>query len=181
VPPADQHFASAMSHYTRGLALAAKGKADDAATEHAAMQRILDSDAAKAMDNPALPATAILRICAHDLAGHVALAKKDFDDAVSQLTTAVKLEDDMPYMEPPFSYMPMRHGLGAALLAANRAKEAEEVYRKDLKINPNNGWSLFGLSQAMKSQGNDDAAAAVQSQFEQAWIRADVKIASSRL
>ena len=180
VPPADKHFASAMSHYTRGLALAAKGKLAEAEAQLSAMRAVVDSDAAKKMDSPVLPATSILRICAHDLAGHVALAKKDFDEAISQLTAAVKLEDDMPYMEPPFSYMPMRHGLGAALLAAGRAKDAEDVYRKDLKMNPNNGWSLFGLSQSLRAQGKGDAADAVQSQLEQAWIRADVKLTSSR-
>jgi tetratricopeptide (TPR) repeat protein len=181
VPPTEQHFASAMSNYTRGLALAGKGKSAEAESQLGAMRTLLDSEAAKKMDSPVLPATAILRICAHDLAGHVALAKKDHDKAVSELTEAVKLEDEMPYMEPPFCYMPMRHGLGAALLAADRAKDAEGVYRKDLKINPNNGWSLFGLSQSLRAQGKDDAAEAVQSQFEQAWIRADVKITSSRL
>ena len=46
-------------------------------------------------------------------------------------------------MEPPFSYMPMRHGLGAALLAKGDAAAAEEVYREDLKRNPSNGWSLL--------------------------------------
>jgi tetratricopeptide (TPR) repeat protein len=132
------------------------------------------------MDNPVLPASKILLICAHDLAGHVALAKKDYDTAASELTEAVRLEDEMPYMEPPFCYMPMRHGLGAALLAAGRHMDAEEVYRKDLKMNPNNGWSLFGLAQSLRAQDKADAADAVQNQFEQAWIRADVKLTSSR-
>jgi tetratricopeptide (TPR) repeat protein len=179
-PPEDQHFGSAMSHYTRGLALAAKGKTDEAAGELTAMQKLLESNEAKKLDSPVLPGSAILRVCAHDLAGHVALAKKDYDKAVSELTDAVKVEDDLPYMEPPFSYMPMRHGLGAALMAADRAKDAEAVYREDLKRNPNNGWSLFGLAQSLRVQGKSDAADAVQRQFEQSWIRADIKITSSR-
>ncbi len=181
VPAADHQFARAMSHYTRGLALAATGKPEEAAAELKSLQDVLNSDAGKAMDDPHLPASAIVRIAEHDLAGHVALAKKDFDQAISELTTAVKLEDELPYMEPPFSYMPMRHGLGAALLAANRAKDAEAVYREDLKRNPNNGWSLFGLSQSLRADGKPDAADEVQRQFEQAWIRADVKITASRL
>jgi tetratricopeptide (TPR) repeat protein len=180
VPPADQHFAALMSHYTRGLALAAQGKSDEASKELASIKSILDSDAAKDMDSSVLFATAIARVSLHDLAGHVALSRKDFDKAIEELTTAVKLEDELPYMEPPYSYMPMRHGLGAALLAANRGKEAEAVYRKDLKNNPNNGWSLFGLSQSLRAQGKTETADEVQRQFEQAWIRADAKITSSR-
>jgi tetratricopeptide (TPR) repeat protein len=99
---------------------------------------------------------------------------------VAQLTRAVELEDALPYMEPPFSYMPMRHGLGAALLAAGKADEAERVYREDLKRIPNNGWSLFGLAQALRAQGADAAAREVTERFNAAWVRADVKLASSR-
>lgn len=179
IPPSDQLFGSAMSHYTRGLALAAQGKSDEAANELTAMQKILDANPAK-LDSPVLPATSILRVCAHDLAGHIALSEKAFDKAIAELTDAVKTEDELPYMEPPFSYMPMRHGLGAALLAADRVKDAEAVYREDLKRNPNNGWSLFGLSQALRAQGQTQAADEVQRQFEQTWIRADVKLTSSR-
>jgi cytochrome c-type biogenesis protein CcmH/NrfG len=76
--------------------------------------------------------------------------------------------------------MPMRHGLGAALLAAGDAAGAEKVYREDLKRNPANGWALFGLAQSLTAQDKKEAAAEVKRQFEMAWIRADVKITSSR-
>ena len=53
----------------------------------------------------------------------------------------------------------MRQNLGAVLLEAGRADEAEAVFWEDLQKNPENGWSLFGLVQALKAQGkNDDAA-----------------------
>jgi cytochrome c-type biogenesis protein CcmH/NrfG len=92
----------------------------------------------------------------------------------------VKLEDGLPYMEPPFSYMPMRHGLGAAMLAAGKAAEAEGVYRDDLRRNPGNGWSLLGLAQSLQAQGKADMAEEVTDRFNQAWLRADVKPPSSR-
>ena len=71
-------------------------------------------------------------------------------------------------------------GLGAALLAAGKAGEAERVYREDLKRSPNNGWSLFGLAQALRAQGADAAAREVTERFNVAWVRADVKVSSSR-
>jgi predicted Zn-dependent protease len=179
-PPADQKYETAMYRYTRGLALAATGKPDDATTELNALRSFVESEDAKALDNPHLPASPLLRIAAHDLAGHLALKKGQPDEAVSELMAAVKLEDDLPYMEPPFSYIPMRHGLGAALLQAKRPPEAEQVYRDDLQRNPNNGWSLFGLAQALEAQGKTEAARETRRQFDQAWIRADVKLTSSR-
>lgn len=92
----------------------------------------------------------------------------------------MELEDELPYVEPPFSYMPMRHGLGAAMLAAGDAAGAEKVYREDLKQHPNNGWALLGLSQSLKAQGKNEAADEVKSRCEAAWLRADIKPTTSR-
>jgi tetratricopeptide (TPR) repeat protein len=181
VPPEDHKFESAMSHYTRGLAFAATGKTDDAEKELAPLKAAAETPDFKAKDDPHLPAAAIVNVAVHDLTAQIAAKKGDHDTAIAQLTEAVNVEDALPYMEPPYAYMPMRHGLGAALLAAGKAADAEQVYREDLKRHPNNGWSLFGLAQSLRTQGKSDAADAVQRQFEQAWIRSDVKITSSRL
>jgi tetratricopeptide (TPR) repeat protein len=67
------------------------------------------------------------------------------------------------------------------LLAAGRPREAETVYWEDLRRNPENGWALFGLAQALEAQGRSDQAAIVRRRFEKAWARADVKPTASRL
>ena len=179
-PAQNKTYATAMSHYARGLAHAAKGQADEAAKEYAALRQVADSEAAKALELPHLPGGTLVRISVHDLAGHIALKAGDKDKAVEELTQAVKLEDELPYMEPPFSYMPMRHGLGAALLTKGDAAAAEKVYREDLKRNPANGWSLLGLSQSLKAQGQVERAADVTESLRAAWLRADVQPKSSR-
>jgi tetratricopeptide (TPR) repeat protein len=74
---------------------------------------------------------------------------------------------------------PTRHALGAELLAAGKAADAEAVYREDLKWNPNNGWAYYGLSLALAAQKKDAEAAEARKQFEQAWDKADVKLAST--
>ena len=75
------------------------------------------------------------------------------------LDRAVRYEDALIYQEPADWHAPVRQNLGAVLLEAGRADEAEAVFWEDLKKNPENGWSLFGLMQALKAQGkNDDAA-----------------------
>jgi hypothetical protein len=55
---------------------------------------------------------------------------------------------------------------------------AESVYRDDLRRTPKNGWSLFGLAQALRAQGKD--AAEVEAQFRAAWEGADVALTASR-
>jgi len=76
---------------------------------------------------------------------------------------------------------PTRHALGAALLDAGRAGEAERVFRQDLHHYPDNGWSLLGLSQAAARQGNAPAAQAAEQRFRSAWSEADFPLTLSRL
>ena len=76
--------------------------------------------------------------------------------------------------------LPARQALGAVLLEAGRAREAETVYWDDLRRHADNGWSLFGLAQALRAQGKKAEADAVQARFDKAWGRADVKLSSSR-
>jgi hypothetical protein len=70
--------------------------------------------------------------------------------------------------------------LGAAPLAGGRPAEAEAVYRDDLKRNPENGWSLFGLARSLEAQGKAADAATAEARFRKAWARADVTLSASR-
>ena len=87
------------------------------------------------------------------------------------LRSAVALEDALHYDEPPPWSLPTRHVLGAMLLEMERPAEAEVVYRADLEIYPENGWSLRGLSRALAEQGKPEEAAAVEARFQRAWAQ----------
>ena len=123
----------------------------------------------------------ILSIAREVLAGELALARDQTDAAIGHFEAAVRVEDALTYVEPSDWYTPARHNLGAALLKAGRAAEAEAVYRRDLEIYPANGWSLVGLEQSLRAQDKGAEAENARRQFEQAWSAADIRIASSRL
>jgi hypothetical protein len=59
------------------------------------------------------------------------------------------------------------------------ARQAELVYREDLKEFRNNGWSLFGLAQSLRAQGKSSAARKAEQDFERAWKNADVTLKAS--
>ncbi len=101
--------------------------------------------------------------------------------AIESFEKAVYLEDRLSYIEPPDWAQPMRHYLGAALLAAGRVEQAEAVYRRDLRWNQNNGWSLFGLQQSLAAQGKNTEARDVGSQYQAAWQSSDVILEASHL
>ncbi len=178
-PPPDASFpiSSGVWHFARALAASNTGKLDQARAELMALR-----GASPAMSKMQINATGthnaemISQIMAHAVEAHIARAEKQTGGAIANLRAAVALQDSMDYNEPPDWLYPMREPLGAALLEAGKAAEAETVFREDLKRNPNNARSLFGLGESLKAQGKAAEAANMQRQFEQNWKKADTKL-----
>ena len=126
------------------------------------------------------PPDRIVAVAVAVLNGDLAARSKQYDAAIAHFDRALRLEDGLTYTEPPDWHAPVRHWLGAVLLAAGRPAEAETVYWDDLKRNRDNGWALFGLHQALVAQGKTDDAAVVEGRMKKAWARADVTLTSSR-
>jgi tetratricopeptide (TPR) repeat protein len=122
---------------------------------------------------------AIFTLASAMVEGEVLIREGKTEEGLSKLREAVKLEDALHYDEPPAWMIPARHSLGANLLKAGKAAEAEQVYRDDLKHLPDNGWSLFGLAQTLRALGKTEEAATYQAKFEQVFAKSDVKIKSS--
>jgi len=164
--------------YGRGIALAATGRVDEARQSLTELQKPAATIPA---DTPAGQNTLkdILQVAIPVVQGQIATAQHRPQEAVTWLRKAAEAEDRIAYDEPKNWFFPARHVLGSQLLQMGKAQEAETVYREDLQQNPANGWSLFGLSAALKSQGKTAEAATVAQQFETAWKHADVKLVAS--
>ena len=63
-------------------------------------------------------------------------------------------------------------------MSAGKARQAEVVYREDLKRFPRNGWALYGLWQSLKAQRSPEAAGA-EAEFRKAWEGADYELKGS--
>jgi hypothetical protein len=125
-------------------------------------------------------ATQLLGIVHGILLAEIQREAGQLDDAIVTLEHAVALEDGLRYDEPEPLNFSARHWLGAALLEAGRPADAERVYRTELEHHPNNGWSLYGLERAIRSQGRAAEADEVYGRFIDAWARSDTRIRSSR-
>jgi tetratricopeptide (TPR) repeat protein len=162
----------------QAVALAATGRVAEAearAAEAARLVATVPADAGQGQ-NMAQPLYAIGQLRAE---ARIAMARRQPEIAINALREAAAMEDRLAYNEPSDFFFPIRHLLGAALLQAGRAAEAEDVYREDLKRNPENGWALFGLAQALAAQRRRAEAAAARKRFAAAWAHADVKLAAS--
>jgi tetratricopeptide (TPR) repeat protein len=169
--PADVPSAYALGQYARGVAFAATGQAEQARAALANLQKALANSTDATKTNT--------EIAVHALAGEIAARSGDLNGGVEHMHAAIKLEDGILYFEPPPWPLPLRPSLGAMLMKAGKAAEAEVAYRADLVRFPDNGWSLFGLAESQRAQGRAAEAAATQQRFARAWEKADVKLTAS--
>jgi tetratricopeptide (TPR) repeat protein len=180
-PRADLAYSNAIWHYARGVALANKGDVKGAKAELAAFGPLKANPKVMVLDGSDYPVSQLLAIADNLLQGEIALASKDTKIGIAKFTAAVAGQDKLPYTEPPFWYYPTRQSLGAALLKAGKAKEAQAVYEADLRQYPHNGWSTSGLILALEAQGKKAEAAMHREHFKAMWQFADVELKGSRL
>ncbi len=179
VPPKGLRMQEGMWRLGRGLASAATGRIPGSEGEHFVLAGLAKQF--RRIQNPEDKTEhTLLKIAERLLAGEIAARRQQYADAVKILREGVKLEEMLPYTEPPYWPIPVRHYLGATLLLAGQPVEAEQVYRADLQRNPNNGWSLLGLTQSLRAQHKGGEADASEQQFKSAWTYADVTPAASR-
>jgi tetratricopeptide (TPR) repeat protein len=180
-PPEYFPITRALWHAARGVAQAALGRTADARVSQAAFRAGVAVTPKEATFGNS-SAAAVFAVADAMLDGEILLKEGKRAEGLAALRDGVAKEDQLRYDEPPDWILPVRHSLGAALLlskSATDAAEAEAVYRADLKHWPENGWSLYGLSQSLIVQGKGSEGKQVQARFAQAWKHADVKLASS--
>ncbi len=171
-------FMTGIWHYARSLAYLNKGNTGAAKKEWKALEKI--RKASKDEDRRRSEYHTLLTIASEIVLGEMEAKKGKYAESLPHLERAVRLEGSLRYSEPPSWYFPVRHVLGAVLIEAGYPQEAEVVYWADLKKNPENGFSLFGLEQSLRAQGRDDEAEIAAERFKRAWERADTELTTSR-
>jgi len=154
-------LAKTLRHFARGVAFARLGNVLGAQSE----QKDLEAARAQVADANAMFQNSqrrIAEVASHVLAGRVAEANGDRAAAIAEYETAVRLEDALNYNEPADWFYPVRETLGAALLRDGRSADAAKVFEEDLRRNPHNPRSLWGLATARKD-------AKIAADFRRRW------------
>lgn len=176
-----KHF-KLIWHYARGIAFTRKNNVKEAQEELDAIDLLVKDPAmetiiATGFDN----GTTLAKLAYEVVAGEIASIKNDYNSAIKHLEKAVQMEDALIYNEPSAWHIPPRQNLGAVLMKAEKYTEAENVYKEDLKILRQNGWSLIGLHESLKAQGKLTEADKIKHEFDDAWKDADIQINTSIL
>jgi hypothetical protein len=169
-PDAKLLTSNALWHWARALALHSKGRSPMAEVKaFEAAAKAVPADRGWMNSK----ASTILEIAADVLKARLS---KDPAEAAKLLKAAASAQDQLAYDEPPEWYFPVRESLGAAMLRAGQAAEAEQVFRAGLKQSARNGRLLFGLWQSLKAQNKTESASMVEREYREAWRRADVEL-----
>jgi tetratricopeptide (TPR) repeat protein len=175
-PAADRPVMTAWWHFARAVAFARLGRVREAATEQAALVDAINAVPESAMFGGTGLETArtVLALASVIAAARLQWARGARNESIGRWREAVARADRLPYDEPPIWFYPVRESLGAALLQAGRAEEAERVFRDDLLRHPRNPRTLFGLHESLIAQQKTADAEWVQRAFAAAWANADV-------
>ena len=180
-PDSPAPYPQAIWHYARGTAYARSGQPDAARRELERLELVAAKPSLVTSKVKNLnPVAQLARIAVLTLSADLALARGEAAHAVMRLREATRIEDALEYDEPHLWLAPTRQALGAALLAAGQAAQAEQVYRQDLAHYPDNGWSLNGLAQALEAQGHAEQAQRAREAARKAFDREQALPPASR-
>lgn len=176
--PSRYVYANFLQHYARGMAVARKHDFAAAAKQLDTVLQLMGEPQLKApAPSYANPGIAGAEVATKILQGVIAEEKGELSASIANLKQGVILEDSMIYNEPKDWVHPARQYLGSVLLKAKKYQEAAMAFRQDLAINPNNGWSLTGLSQALSGMGQAAAAKETAVKAGKAFAGTDMRIA----
>ena len=169
-------YANYLLHYARGMAYARKKDFTGASAELDSLKKLIAEPQLKApapsYANPGIAGAAV----AEKILEGVMAEEQQLPAALTLLKAAVVLEDSMIYNEPKDWVHPTRQYYGNALLKAGKYQLAESVFKEDLFVNPNNGWSLTGLAKAQSALGKKAAAVATFAKSKKAFAGSDLAI-----
>jgi tetratricopeptide (TPR) repeat protein len=178
-PDAAQVYANILYHFGRGMAFSHQTKLNEAKEELKQLKQLMKDSVLLIPLTPFSAAISGAIVAESILEGTIALKENKNDTAIDLFRIAVDTEENMVYNEPRDWLLNPKHYLGNAYLKAGQWKDAEVIFLKDLKINNENGWALFGLYQALIGQKRKAEADKVLVRFKKAFDKADIKLNNS--
>jgi tetratricopeptide (TPR) repeat protein len=180
-PAETRAFSRAFWRYARAMAYAGKGRVREASAEQRRFEQTragVDAESLYLINNKAGD---LMTLAAATLDAQLAQARGDSPAAIAAWRRAVTAEGALQYDEPPPWFYTVRQSLGAALLRAGQATEAEQVFREALATRPRDARLLFGLWQTLLAQRRASEAVLVENRYQDAWRDATTPLTADLL
>ena len=177
-PENTQVYANLLYRFGRGMALANQFRFAEAKYELNQLQLLLKDSSLAIPFSPFSSSLDGAIVAENLLSGTIALKEKRMTDAVVAMTKAVTTEENMVYNEPRDWLLNPKHYLANVFLVNGDGQKAEEILKKDLLNNNENGWALFGLYLALLQQKKSTEAGNVLIRFKKSFEKADIKLSN---
>lgn len=169
-PPEAVSYVFGAWRFARGAAFARLGRADAARAEAEALGQLIATGDFSAVEAAAIPAKDVLEVYRVLLLARAHMSEGAYPAAITELRRAVQLQQQIPYMEPPFVYYPIRRTLGAAYLLNGQPALAEMEFLQTLIESPSDAYAYWGLSEARRARGDRVGASAARQMFNGAFL-----------
>ena len=175
-PGATQVYANVLYHFGRGLAYSRQQNFKEASNELDQMRECMKDSSLNIPMSPFSSALDGARVAEEILLGVIHEDRKLYEGAIRHFKRADSIEINMVYNEPRDWLLNPKHYLGNVYLLTREWKKAEDVLRKDLLVNNENGWALTGLYKALLAQKRLTEAMQVLTRAKKAFSQSDIKI-----
>ena len=143
------HYAALIQEFAKGMAWANTGELAKAKSSVDKIDELLNEADLSVVPTPFSAAVTSGKIAKYILLGNIAEKEDNLAVALNSYKIAVAIEDGLVYNEPRDWLVPARHYFGNLLLKFKRKKDAEQIFREDLKVQPKNYISEIGLKNAL--------------------------------
>ena len=170
-------YPKAIRHYAEGMAHLGKGNLNKAKAELSALEILAKDETLKEVTIWDINDVHLLvQIAEKVLKGEILALEKDYKASIAILKEAIVIEDALNYNEPPDWFFSIRHHLGPVLILNGQNRVAIDLYKKDLKTFPNNGWAHHGLKKAYEALNDSENVRKMNTLIAKSWKHADYKI-----
>jgi len=173
VPDSKWSYAMLIHHFAKGLAFVNTSNPDSARWHLARLRKYQNDPILEKRRVPFNAPIQMAGIAEHILDASIDFSVKNNEAVITKLNKAIAIEDKLIYTEPSDWPVPARQFLGAFLLKMKKPVLAEKVYREDLAMSPNNGWSLIGLYQSLDAQKKSAELTLYKTKYLESFSSAD--------
>ena len=167
-------FKSYMQHFAKGMALARTGRYRESESHLKTIQHLIQDPFFK--DKPSFDTlSTYLRIAIPMLKAVLEEEQGHYKDAEKFYNEAIVFEDALKYDDPTPWFIAVRPFLGNSLVRSGDYARAEEIFKADLEIHPDNYWSLRGLMLASQKQKKKEQSVLIRNKIKNLYTYSGIE------
>lgn len=175
--PSPELYRNGLLIYAKGMSALDKMLIQKAEEQVMLLAPIIDEYAQKQFKTDPGPYSElyekILTIALLELRGSIESKKGNHLSAIEIFKAAIEREKEIIYLDPPQNFRSMKESLGYAYLRANNFESAQDVFKQEMLLRPQNVHAALGLARCFAMAGQKKEALKTYKSILRMWRSAD--------